>query len=314
MLYKGIKIRAIFVALFIICLSGIAYGNEALPEAVAEELGVSADIGRRFETLYKYSPTAVDREKPDEEYYRIITAVSYAHAGEDVHVWKMEFVEGYSVSGHTINLYLDTDNDINTGRQRNNPRWDGIDVQCALNNSIDAWRVFGYCWDAGGTEGRLQTTPVFVADGNAVYCRYDAPMYKRGSQFMFRYRLTSEAVGKTVDQVDWQLVRTKVLSEGDDTVAASAILAYPNPFSDQIEISWSSEEVGVMRVMIFNEEGNVVWDETATFDTSGYQSIYWDGYHKNGTPLPMGIYHCLVMKGGKEASMPLFRGTLVKAQ
>ncbi len=313
MLYKGIEIRVLFVAILIICLSGIAYGNEALSETVAEELGVPADIGERFETLYQYQPTTADRERPDEEYYRIITKVSYAHGGGNVHVWKIEFVEGYFVSGHTINLYLDTDNNVATGRYRNNSRWDGIDVQCALNNSTDAWRVFGYCWDEAGNEGRLETTPIFVHDGNAVYCCYDSPMKREGTQFVFRFRLTSEAVSKTVDQVQWTTVRTTVHGGGYD-LEASAILAYPNPFSDNIQISWSSEEVGVMRVMIFDEVGNIVWDKSETFDTSGYQSMNWDGYHKNGTPLPMGIYHCLVIKGGEDASMPLFQGTLVKTQ
>ena len=64
--------------------------------------------------------------------------------------------------------------------------------------------------------------------------------------------------------------------------------------------------------MIFDVKGNTVWDESQDFE-AGYQSIYWDGRDKDGTSLPGGIYHCLVVTGDNRDTKPLFRGILVKA-
>lgn len=204
----GMKVSLLLI--LIISLSGIVYGNEQLPKDVAKKLGVSEDVGKRFETLYEYEPTETDKERSSEEYNKIITKVSYAHGGKYVHLWKIEFVEGYSVSGNTINLYLDSDNNVETGRQRDNPLWDGIDVLWTLNNAEDEWRLFGYNWNAFGEESRMDYLATFIPYGNSLYCRYDLMKNKEGSQFVFRARLTSEIPGKTVHRTPWLDIKAKV--------------------------------------------------------------------------------------------------------
>ncbi len=210
MFNKKLGIKVSLVLIFIIALSSIVYGNELLPKNVAKNLGVSADMGMRFETLYEYEPTQEDKERPSEEYNRLITKVSYAHCGKYVHLWKIEFVEGYTVSESTINLYLDSDNNVETGRQRNNTLWDGIDVLWTLNNANDEWRLFGYTWNAFGDESRMDYLATFIPDGNVVYCRYDLMKNKVGSEFVFRARLTSEMPSKTVSRTPWFDVKAKV--------------------------------------------------------------------------------------------------------
>ncbi len=225
MIYKRQRIPVFFILFLILCLSNIAYGNEALPKKIAEGLGVSADIGERFETLYEYEPTIADRERPDEEYDRLIVKASYTHGGGDVHIWKIEFTEGYSVSEHIINIYLDSDNDVATGRKRGSPLWDGIDELWTLNNGDDTWRQIGYHWDASGMESRIDNKPRFIPDGNVIYCRYDLSKNRQGSQFVFRARLTSEIPGKTVDRTPWFHINDKAHNTTKSVIEPSTVQA-----------------------------------------------------------------------------------------
>ncbi len=310
-------IQASFILLLIISLSGIVYGNEALPKGIAETLGVSVDTGTRFEIIYEYQPTASDKARPDAEYHRIITKVSYAHGGGDVGLWKIEFVEGYSASKHLVHIYLDSDNDILTGRQHKRSDgsyadWQGVDHLLTLDNTTDEWVIRRREYTpSGSVSDPVDNLPVYAAEGNTVYCRETISKNKDGVKLVFRGRVVSQIPGKVVNSSPWLNINAKAYSEYDSS-EDPGILAYPNPFLDKVQITWSSEEVGTIRVMIFDVKGNTVWDESQNFE-AGYQSIYWDGRDKDGTSLPGGIYHCLVITGDNRDAKPLFRGILVKA-
>ena len=209
------KVFHVLVILMVItCLSSTVFGKELLPEKIAEELGISADIAERFELVYEYEPTEENRKRPNEEYTRIITNVSYAHLGGDSHIWRIQFVEGYSVAGHLVRLYLDTDNDMTTGRQHKNPDgsladWQGVDEMVTLNNIENGWAESWRHFFAGGNDTYYSLLPKFVADGNVVYCLYQIPTNKEGDSLIFRARVVSQIPGKVVNSTPWLQIKAK---------------------------------------------------------------------------------------------------------
>lgn len=73
------------------------------------------------------------------------------------------------------------------------------------------------------------------------------------------------------------------------------IKAYPNPFTESItfQIDQPRTDInGEVEINIYNSLGEMIWDETTTFDsfTSVVESVVWNGESRSGEKMSSGIY------------------------
>ncbi len=83
----------------------------------------------------------------------------------------------------------------------------------------------------------------------------------------------------------------------DPTVSVSEPLAemsasgsYPNPFSDQVTISYSLENSENVAVHIFDQQGKLVRSLAREHRSAGDHSVVWDGTGNGGNLLGNGLY------------------------
>jgi hypothetical protein len=81
-------------------------------------------------------------------------------------------------------------------------------------------------------------------------------------------------------------VATKVkVAEVETSTENQQFNAYPNPFSDNLQII-TNPEIGESNISIYNIEGRLVYNITVNNESV----VNWDGRKNNGDNLPNGIY------------------------
>lgn len=82
-----------------------------------------------------------------------------------------------------------------------------------------------------------------------------------------------------------------------------AVKAYPNPFNKELSIEPSSASKAMFQVSIHNLRGQCV----QSYQSSGGQSLSWDGKAADGSSSPAGIYFIRVLQDGREATAKVVR-------
>ncbi|MCD4698494.1 MAG: T9SS type A sorting domain-containing protein, partial [Bacteroidales bacterium] len=134
---------------------------------------------------------------------------------------------------------------------------------------------------------------------------YDAGTYKTiGASFEFGC-LTDGSSPSTKQELmqlilDWFQGLITGIDEPEKAISEkfNSIKAYPNPFSDRINISFSLNENSVVSVNIYNLQGEIIrtLTDNQTF-VKGKHDLIWDGRNNKGNSLPAGAYFCTLQTG-----------------
>ena len=92
-------------------------------------------------------------------------------------------------------------------------------------------------------------------------------------------------------------------------------LVFPNPFSDEIRLSYSIEAEGAQVLFsVYNEAGTQVYSKTERVDSQGAHEVEWDGRDLGGAVAPPGLYKCLVTLTCDNGSVSQLWAIAVKAK
>ena len=69
---------------------------------------------------------------------------------------------------------------------------------------------------------------------------------------------------------------------------------YPNPFNPYTNIKFEVTKPGQVQIRISNSIGQVVKEFTKNIESTGIQTITWDGRNQEGKILASGLYICQV--------------------
>ncbi len=73
-------------------------------------------------------------------------------------------------------------------------------------------------------------------------------------------------------------------------VELAKLANYPNPFGPQTTISYYQHTDSPLQVQIYNPAGQLVRSLSAGRNSSGLQSVIWDGKDASGQPVSSGVY------------------------
>jgi len=82
------------------------------------------------------------------------------------------------------------------------------------------------------------------------------------------------------------------------------VLVYPNPFTDKLNISFSSLDK-VYEITIFNQLGEIVRTLTSSSNFAGSTNIIWDGLNNNLEPISKGVYYLRISDGESAIVKPI---------
>ncbi len=186
-------------ALAVAPASGQDADGDTIPDRV--ELVLGSDLNRADELVLVAESPARDDGSPD------LRRLYMAHVAADRYIWKVEFAEEFPVTGDTLVLYVDADNDPDTGRQ-DKPEVVGTDVQysCGGANvgaSVGNPNVF----EGGRTAARG------IPEGNAVWIADEVKLHREGDAAVVRVRLLVQRAGDGSDSTDWRQVRVPVFTD-----------------------------------------------------------------------------------------------------
>lgn len=92
----------------------------------------------------------------------------------------------------------------------------------------------------------------------------------------------------------------------NSALQASSVLPFPNPYNPNngnLEITYSLNKDGEVKIYIFNTLGQLIWKNSylsgATGGLAGYNTVPWDGRTTHGQLVSNDIYICQIISGGK---------------
>jgi hypothetical protein len=74
-------------------------------------------------------------------------------------------------------------------------------------------------------------------------------------------------------------------------VYSSDIIAFPNPFSDNVKIQVTSQNQGLVKMKIYNQVGQVIIIANSKRSSDGSCSFLWNGCDTYGQRMPSGLYY-----------------------
>lgn len=173
--------------------------GDGIPDRI--ELVLGTDVNRADELVpVAESPARADAG-PD------LRRLSMAHVAGDRFIWKVEFAEEFPVLGDTMVMYVDADNNPETGRQ-DKPEVRGTDVQYSCGGASVGASVGNPNVFAGGRSAARG-----VRAGNAVWIADEVKLNREGDEAVVRIRLLVQRAGDGSDSTDFAEVRVPVFPE-----------------------------------------------------------------------------------------------------
>ncbi|MBN2789594.1 MAG: T9SS type A sorting domain-containing protein [Candidatus Delongbacteria bacterium] len=82
----------------------------------------------------------------------------------------------------------------------------------------------------------------------------------------------------------------------DTYVPTSAVLYqnYPNPFNPETTISFSIDESGPVKLVVFDRMGRSIKTLSEGFSDKGVHKIKWDGKNNFGESVSSGVYYYML--------------------
>ena len=68
------------------------------------------------------------------------------------------------------------------------------------------------------------------------------------------------------------------------------LFTYPNPFSQELALSYELKEPGLIKLYVYNIKGQLVAELEDGHKSAGKTSVIWNGKDKSGRMLPSGVY------------------------
>jgi len=193
-------------------------------------------------------------------------------------------------TGPTVKLYMNDETFVNGGITNESPFFLAL-----LEDEHGINTASGIGHDIIGILDGDETKPFIMND----YYETELDDYKKGRVY-FPFR--NLAVGlHTISFRAWDVYNNPITAEiqfvvvGDDSIALSNVLNYPNPFVSYTEFWFSHNkpfEPLEVQVQVMTITGKIVWTKNQTVTTDGFLSrdITWDGKDDFGDRIGKGVY------------------------
>ena len=161
--------------------------GDGIPDPVERKLGTDPRFAERLELVFTDRSRAEgDRNVSKSNYWpeRDIVAVYFAPVARGRFLWRIDFAQEYSRDNSVLILYLNADNDSNTGR-KDAP--DGWDYMLTLEGPRSTTRYID-------PEGRYSSyrPPLIEVVGKSVYMCADLPVNQEGGKSVYTASVLSE--------------------------------------------------------------------------------------------------------------------------
>ncbi|MCX7826916.1 MAG: hypothetical protein N2689_15365, partial [Verrucomicrobiae bacterium] len=155
--------------------------KDGIPDETEIVLGSDPGAADTFTTIWARPATV----KPGADPARTFRSVAVANAGGNRFLWRIEFLAPYPQTNSSLLLYLDADDNKNTGRQPDH----GCEFMLHWGGGFGGVSAFT-------PDGKTRPTapPRVAAVGNNVYFSYDVDLAQRDGASVFRLNVLSEAV------------------------------------------------------------------------------------------------------------------------
>ncbi|MEL6590928.1 MAG: CotH kinase family protein [Bacteroidota bacterium] len=107
---------------------------------------------------------------------------------------------------------------------------------------------------------------------------------------------------------NWVRERLRWIDENIDDISyqvdgafsyGSTVYAYPNPFSDRLNLNMQFNSVGTVQMFVRNAKGQQVFATDLEVPRATFWSWEWDGHDQDGNPLPSGLYFLSLQRNDK---------------
>ena len=93
--------------------------------------------------------------------------------------------------------------------------------------------------------------------------------------------------------------RPSNVKQQEERHAGQFLNSFPNPFNPSTTIRYQLKNAGVVKIDIFNVNGQLVKNLLHDFQKAGKHTKIWDGTRKNGAPAVSGTYFCQLTIDGE---------------
>jgi hypothetical protein len=195
---------ALFIAALLLthCAWSLAQDadGDGIPDEVEATLGTNPDAAEQLLLIVEDERKEQTAEQAAKNAPDIIS-VSAAHVAADRYLWRIEFADAFRPAGTALLLYLDADNNPNTGRQ-DSAGVKGTDIMyiCLSGDCSASIRNPAY-QQQSGLDARG------VLDGNLLYFCDDLKLATDGDRAAARFYVLSQREGGESDVTEWADMR-----------------------------------------------------------------------------------------------------------
>ena len=150
--------------------------GDGLPDAIEEQLGTDKNFAERLVTLATFPGR--NKEHPELD----IVRVDFGNVAKDRWLWAIHFAKPYSFENSQLILYLDADNDPQTGRK-------DMGCEAMLSHRGGKPGATGFTPDGGY---RTVRAPRVALVGGVLYLCHDGPIQQEAGRSVFRFTVLSE--------------------------------------------------------------------------------------------------------------------------
>lgn len=167
--------------------------GDGLSDAVEERLGTDKEFAETLITLATFPAgnTEAARKQPELD----ITRVDFGNVAKDRWLWAIHFAKPYTFANSLLIIYLDADNNPNTGRK-------SIGCEVMLYHRCGIAGVTAFAPDGITIQGSL---PRLAIVNGVLYICHDGSINQKGGHSVFRFSVLSETAEPHafVDSTGW---------------------------------------------------------------------------------------------------------------
>jgi hypothetical protein len=164
--------------------------RDGLPDAVEEQLATDPAFAEPLQTVGTFTRAAGDKGAMQ------FAKIEFGNVGQHRWLWAIHFQQPYSFKNAQIIIYLDSDNDPQTGRT-------GMGCEYMFSHNEGAAGVTAFAPDGANIAG---PTPRVALHNGVLYMCVDCPIKQENGQSVFRYTILSEyrEPHTAADSTGWQ--------------------------------------------------------------------------------------------------------------
>ena len=166
-------------------------------------------------------------------------------------------------------------------------------------------------WNRIRIEADVENSEAYIELSNSSGVITEGPYPFRGSASSWEEEWLRMQASPRDPAVEAYFESLKVEEYVPIEMSHAEVYSYPNPFTDgdEVRFAYYMPQSGNAAAKIYDELGRLVLEETADNVDAGYNEFVFNG----GTPLPSGIYTCVITMGVEgNLDYYLAQGTFVK--